>query len=46
MNSLNISIELNQLLFFLKQQLTYSERKKLAKLLEKEDNDSILKEKD
>ncbi len=33
MNFLNIPIDVNQLLMFLKQQLTYSERKKIAKLL-------------
>lgn len=33
MNFLNIPIDVNQLLFFLKQQLPYSERKKIAKLL-------------
>ena len=41
MNFLNIPIDVNQLLMFLKQQLTYSERKKIAKLLtEKESSNS------
>ncbi len=37
MNILNIPVDVNQLLFFLRQQLPFSERKKLAKLLEKEE---------
>ena len=38
MNILNIPVDINQLLFVLRQQLSYPERKKLAKLLEKEED--------
>ena len=45
MNTLNIPIDLNQLLLFLKQQLPFSERKKLAKLLAKEETENSPAEK-
>ena len=43
MNILNIPVDVNQLLFILKQQLSYPERKKLARLLEKEECEDKIK---
>ncbi len=44
MNILNIPVDVNQILFFLKQQLPYSERKRIAKLLTKKESEISLKE--
>ncbi|MFA6923297.1 MAG: hypothetical protein WC223_03495 [Bacteroidales bacterium] len=43
MNILNIPVDFNQLLFILQQQLSYSERKKLAKLLERKESEDKVK---
>lgn len=44
MNFLNIPIDVDQLLLFLKQQLTYTERKKIAKLLTEKETGITLRD--